>query len=332
MRLKRHFGSIATSCLIALLLLGLVGCSKEETPQSSSKTNVSKTVMVNQYVTHPILDAVLTGMQERLGQEAGIEVIVKNSNADAMTCRQINEQFLQQNPALIVALGTSAAQSAVQVANGKIPVIFGAITDPVGAKLAESLERPGGNKTGTTNRWPFDDQVRLVHELLPNARSIGVIVNPGEENCNAGVEVFRQTAQELGLTLAEAPATNSSEVKTAASVLRGKKVDVILISPSNTLFSALDSLISTAQEAGIPVVGGDESAVERGSVATYGFSNKDVGVATAEIVLEVLNSEKEAGTIPVARPKQNRLFVNATAIEKAGIIIPESLRSMVLEK
>jgi putative tryptophan/tyrosine transport system substrate-binding protein len=328
MRLKRHFSSIVTSCLMAVLIFGLGGCSKEESPKSST----SKTVMVNQYVTQPILDAVLAGMQERLSQEAGIDVIVKNSNADAMTCRQINEQFIQQNPSLIVALGTPAAQSAVQVANGKVPVVFGAITDPVGAKLADSLERPGGNKTGTTNRWPFDDQVRLVHELLPNAKTIGVIVNPGEDNCNAGVEVFRQTAKKLGLTLVETPATNSSEVKTAASVLTAKKVDVILISPSNTLFSALNSLISTAHEAGIPVIGGDESAVERGSVATYGFSNKDVGIATAEIVLEVLKGEKTAGTIPVARPRKNRLFVNTVEVKKAGITIPESLRSSVVAK
>ncbi|NTU50309.1 MAG: sugar ABC transporter substrate-binding protein, partial [Desulfobulbaceae bacterium] len=72
--------------------------------------------------------------------------------------------------------------------------------------------------------------------------------------------------------------------------------------------------------------------VERGSIATYGFSYKDVGVATAEIVLEVLKGDKAAGTIPVARPKQNKLFVNAMAIKKAGITIPESLRGVVEEK
>jgi len=288
--------------------------------------------MINQYVAHPILDAVLTGIQERLGQEKGIEIIVKNSNADAMTCRQINEQFLQQNAAVIVALGTPTAQSAVQLANGKIPVVFGAITDPVGAKLADSLGRPGGNKTGTTNRWPFADQIKLIRDLLPNVKMIGVIVNPGEDNCEAGVKIFRETARELGLTLVETPATNSSEVKTAASVLVSKKVDAIIVSPSNTLFSALNSLISTAEEASIPVIGGDETAVERGSVATYGFGNKDVGVATAEIVIEVLKGERKTGDIPVTCPKQNRLFLNTKALEKAKITVPEKLRGLIVEK
>ncbi len=316
--------------LITLLSLSFLGCTEDN--EQLPKASAAARVMVNQYVTHPILDAVLAGMQERLGKEQNIKVIVKNSNADAMTCRQINEQFLQQYPSLIVALGTPAAQSAVQVAAGKVPVVFGAITDPVGAKLADSLMRPGGNKTGTTNRWPFRDQVRLIHDLIPKAKTIGIIVNPGEENCNAGVEIFRIATEELGFILIETPATNSAEVKLAAQVLVSKKVDAILISPSNTLYSALDALIATAQQAGIPVIGGDESAVERGSAATYGFSNYDVGVATAEIVLEVLKGEQKAGDIAIASPKQNRLFINTAALETAGISIPEEMQSAIEEK
>ena len=311
---------VAVLVVIGILLLG------------RSNQGPEKLVAVNQYVTHPILDAVLEGFQERMDTEKGIRVVVKNSDADAMTCRQINEQFVRQGSSVIVALGTPAAQSAVQVANGNVPVVFGAITDPVGAKLADSLEHPGGNKTGTTNRWPFAAQVRLIRQLMPKVQTVGVIVNPSEDNCNAGLEVFRNEAAKLGLKLVEVPATNSAEVKTAAQVLAGTKVDVILISPSNTLFSALDSLMSTAETAGIHVIGGDESAVKRGSVATYGFSNKDVGVATAVIVLEVLNNGKPVGDIPVARPKQNRLFINKAAIRRAGITIPSELSGSLGEK
>lgn len=324
---------------IAIFLLAAMALANDgRLKQKTSPKQQVQTVAVNQYVTHPILDAVFEGMKERLAQEQGIDIIVKNSNADAMTCRQINEQFVRQGPAVIVALGTPAAQSAVQVANGRIPVVFGAITDPVGAKLADSLEQPGGNKTGTTNRWPFSDQVRLIKQLMPQVKTVGVVVNPGEDNCNAGLEVFRTVTKEQGLTLIEIPATNSAEVKAATEVLVSKNVDVILISPSNVLFSALDSMISTAKSAGIPVIGGDESAVQRGSVATYGFSNKDVGVATAEIVLEVLKMERgrrggrDVGSIPVARPKQNSLFVNPEALQRANITIPAELQAQLIEK
>ena len=317
--------------LVAILLvIVFVFGPRLWTKQDSGKG--VKRVFVNQYVTQPILDAVLAGMQERLAVEGNIEVVVKNSNADAMTCRQINEQFVQQRPDVLVALGTPAAQSAVEVAKGVIPVVFGAITDPVGAGLADSLEAPGGNKTGTTNRWPFDEQVRLIRQLLPQASSVGIIVNPGEENCNAGVAAFREAATKEGLTLVEVPATNSAEVNAAAEVLVGKKVDVILVSPSNTLFSAFNSLISKADSAGIPVIGGDESAVQQGSVATYGFSNKDVGIATAEIILEILKGGKDAGSIPVAKPKQNHLFVNEEALKKANLTIPSELKELVINE
>lgn len=314
--------------LILAATLPMFGCSQGE--GDSGKTVVA----VNQYVTHPILDAVREGLEQRLNEEFGekVEIVVKNSNADAMTCRQINEQFVRQKVDVIVALGTPAAQSAVQVSGNKVPVVFGAITDPVGSKLAKSLEQPGGNKTGTTNRWPFADQVQLIREVLPEAKTIGVVVNPGEENCNAGVEVFRNTANQLGLDLSEMPVSNSSEVKAATQALAVKQVDVILVSPSNTVFSALDAMIQTAHEAGIPVLGGDESAVAKGSIATYGFSNRDVGVATADVIIELLGGDKKSGDIPVASPKTTSLFVNENAVDKAGVTIPENLLSQAVKK
>ena len=316
---------------VVLLVLAGIAVTAYFVAARSASDGSKKLVMVNQYVAHPILDAVMDGLQERLAQE-NVQIVVKNANGDAMTCRQINEQFMRQNPAVIVALGTPAAQSAVQVADGRVPVVYGAITDPVGAKLADSLDHPGGNRTGTTNRWPFAEQVQLVRRLLPSARTVGVIVNPGEDNCNAGVEVFRREASRAGLSLQEVPVTNSAEVKAAAEVLVSRGVDVILISPSNTLFSALDSLISTAQNARIPVLGGDESAVGRGSLATYGFSNHDVGVATAEIVLEVIGRDGAAGDIPVAAPRENRLFVNEEAMSRAGITIPDDMAASLIRK
>jgi putative ABC transport system substrate-binding protein len=205
-----------------------------------------------------------------------------------------------------------------------IPVVFGAITDPVGAKLADSLERPGGNKTGTTNRWPFEEQVRLISRVVPGAKRIGVVVNPGEENCNAGMKVIRHVAGQLGLEIVEVPVANSAEVKAATESLV-RKTDVLLISPSNTVFSALDTLIGTARDARIPVIGGDESAVKKGSLATYGFRNADVGIATAEIVLKLCRDNTPAGDIPVALPPKARLFLNEDAAAALGIKLDKSL-------
>lgn len=308
--------------LSVLSVIALVaGCGKKNdaasTPHGANVAAPEKVVGVNQYVQHPILDAVLKGLQDRLSTEPGVRVVVKNSNGDALSCQQINEQFVQSKVAVLVALGTPAAQSAVNVA-GDTPVVFGAITDPVGAKLADTLQRPGGKKTGTTNRWPFEDQVALVRKAMPTAKRLGLVVNPGEANCEAGMAVIRAEAKKAGLEVVEAPVANSSEVRAAVESLRGK-VDVMLISPANTVFSALDTLLGVAKESGIPVFGGDESAVTRGSIATYGFSNAEVGRETAEVVLRVLQGKVPPGEIPVARPPTAKLYVNATAAAAAGV-------------
>jgi len=290
---------------------------------SNNNSSVIK-IGVNQYVAHPILDAVYEGFQEKISDESHITIVFKNSNADAMTCRQINQQFVNSGVDIIVALGTPAAQSAVNISKGNIPVVFGAITDPVGAKLADSLDKPGGNKTGTTNRWPFEEQVLLIKKILPDTKKVGVIINPGEENCVSGMKVIREVVKEQGIELIEVPITNSGEIKTAVDRLINSNVEAILISPSNAVFSALDTVINIAIQKKIPVFGGDETAVQKGSVATYGFSNKDVGVATAQVVLKVLSGEK-AGDIPVTKPLEVKLYTNKQVANELNIILSESL-------
>jgi len=316
------FKKIMRLCPVFVLFtvaLSLGACSKQvDNEQADYK------IGVNQYVQHPILDAVLEGLQSELGSQKSYQVIVKNSNADALTCRQVNEQFVQSGVDVLVALGTPAAQSAVAVAGDDVPVVFGAITDPVGAKLADTLETPGGNKTGTTNRWPFDQHVSLVQQLFPNARRIGVVVNPGEANCESGMRVIRATASSRNLSLVEVPVANSAEVRAAVESLKGR-VDVILVSPANTVYSALDTLIGSALNIGIPVVGGDESAVKRGVVATYGFSNEAVGVATAKIVVMITEGDAEPGNIPVGCPPGAKLFYNAKAASEAKVSVPDDL-------
>jgi len=138
------------------------------------------------------------------------------------------------------------------------------------------------------------------------------------------MEIIRAEAKKVGLELIEKPFANSAEVQTAAESLLGS-VDIILISPSNALFSALDSLLRVAKKGNIPVIGGDESAVKRGSIATYNFSNTDVGIATAEIVIKVLKGDTNPGDIPVARPPKSRLYINQEAAKEAGITFSPDL-------
>ena len=307
---------------VAIVIVGLivlVSCD------SGTDSDTEIKIGVNQYVTHEIFDAVYAGFKETLkadGRE--IEIVFKNSNADAMTCHQINQQFVNSDIDVIVALGTPVAQSAINVAGEKVPVVFGCIMDPVGSKLADSLDKPGGNKTGSTNAWPFAKQISLIKKMLPGVVKIGMVTSPGESNCVSGMKIVREAAKEQGIELIEVPITNSGEITAAVKRLINEPVGAIMVSPSSAAFSALDATISLAHANGIAVIGGDETAVEKGSIATYGFSNKQVGVATAEVVLRVLDGERP-GDIPVARPKDMDLYFNEDSMKKFNVSMPEGL-------
>ena len=249
---------------------------------------------------------------------------LKVANADINMVNQINNQFLSSNVDVIVPLGTPAAQSAVNLTK-TVPIVFGAITDPVAAKLADSMEKPGGNKTGTTNRWPFDAQVSLIRKIKPDAKKIGILVNPGEENCVAGMKYIRKALDEAKLPFVEVSVSNTSEILTAVQSLVGKKVDVILVSPSNVVVSGASAIVNVAQENKILLVGGDKGTVQNGSLATYGYDNVEIGRTTADLVLRILREKINPGDIPVAAPPTTRLYINLSVATKTGVKVPEEL-------
>jgi putative tryptophan/tyrosine transport system substrate-binding protein len=316
--------SLILYAIIAIVFI--TGCDRQKTIEQKSHFVVG----VNQYVQHPILDAVYKGLKERLDKEQNFEIKLKIANADMNMVNQINNQFVNNKVDLIVALGTPSAQSAVKISKD-IPVVFGAITDPVAAKLADSLVKPGGNKTGTSDIWPFEKQVSLIKIVNPQTRIVGIITNPGEENCNAGMYYIRKELDKSGLKYIEVPVSNTSEILSAAKSLVGK-IDMFLVSPSNVVVSGISSLIKVALDNKIPVIGGDRETVENGSLITYGFDNLEIGKETAELVIKILKENKNPGDIPVSKPPIVSLYLNETYLTKLSISIPKDLLLNAKEK
>ncbi len=162
---------VVTLILCIALSLTSMNCEKEAPKY---------VIGINQFMQHPLLDDVSRGIIEELAdngisENKGSKIILKNANGDLSVAVQINKQFVDQKVDIIVPLGTPSAQSAYQLTE-RIPIIFGAITDPLKAGIVESLESPGRNITGTTDRWPYDKQVSLIRELVPDAQKVGIIL------------------------------------------------------------------------------------------------------------------------------------------------------------
>lgn len=284
-------------------------------------------VAVTAIVEHPALDACRDGVRDELkaaGYEEGknLRFVYESAQGNPGTAVQIAQKFVGENPSVIVPISTPSAQAVVS-ATSDIPVVFTAVTDPLGAKLIGNLEKPGGNVTGMSDLSPLGKQLELIREIVPAAKKIGVPFNPGEANAVTLVQLLKEKAAPLGMEIVEAPAPKSAEVQAAAQSLVGK-VDVIYVPTDNTIVSALEAVVGVGVDNKLPVFAGDTDSVKRGVIAAVGFDYYDVGRQTGKIVARILKGEKP-GDIAVQGIEITQLFVNPGAAQKMGITIPDSV-------
>ena len=285
------------------------------------------TVAVTAIVEHPALDAARDGIKEALA-EAGykegenLKFVYESAQGNPGTAAQIARQFVGDAPSVIVPISTPSAQAVVS-ATRDIPVVFTAVSDPLGAELIKDMEKPGGNVTGLSDMSPVADHIALIKEITPNAKSIGFIYNTAEANSVSTLAALKAEAEKAGLTIVESVATKSAEVQGAARALVGR-ADVIYVPTDNTIVSAFEAAVGVAEEAKIPLYAGDTDSVNRGALAALGFNYFDVGKQTGEVVVRVLKGEKP-GDIPVRVAAGTDLVINKKAAEKMGVTFPESI-------
>ncbi|PWG89356.1 ABC transporter substrate-binding protein [Vibrio cholerae] len=278
-------------------------------------------------VEHPALDATRQGLLDGLkakGYEEGknLEFDYKTAQGNPAIAVQIARQFVGENPDVLVGIATPTAQALVS-ATKTIPIVFTAVTDPVGAKLVKQLEQPGKNVTGLSDLSPVEQHVELIKEILPNVKSIGVVYNPGEANAVSLMELLKLSAAKHGIKLVEATALKSADVQSATQAI-AEKSDVIYALIDNTVASAIEGMIVAANQAKTPVFGAATSYVERGAIASLGFDYYQIGVQTADYVAAILEG-KEPGSLDVQVAKGSDLVINKTAAEQLGITIPEAV-------
>lgn len=303
----------------AATVAGLLGTS----PAAADDAFVAVTAIVE----HPALDACRDGIRDELAAAGfkdgeNLKFVYESAQGNPGTAAQIARKFVGDAPSVIVPISTPSAQ-AVVAATSEIPVVFTAVTDPVGAQLVESMEQPGGNVTGMSDLSPLAKHLELIREITPDAKTVGVPYNPGEANAVTLLELLKKLAPDAGFEIVEAAATKSSEVLGAAQSLIGN-VDVIYVPTDNTIVSALEAVVKVGIDNQIPVYAGDTDSVPRGVMAAVGFNYYDVGRQTGKIVVRILNGENP-GDIPVEGVQTTELYVNPAAAEKMGVTIPEAV-------
>lgn len=273
---------------------------------------------------HPALDDIEQGVMDAV-KDAGISATfdLQNANGDVNTANQIAAQFKSEKVDVAVGIATPVA---IALANTMkdIPVVFGTVTDPLGAGLVTTLEHGEGNVTGMSDELPSKEHIRLFKEIC-GIKTLGYIYTSSEDNSVSALELVKAGCKENGIELVVQAISNSSEVKAAAEAIVGR-VDGIYLSTDNTVFSALPSLVNVFNKAKKPIFSGDVTgAKEGGCLIASGFNYYKAGYATGEMVVDILNGKKPS-EIPVrfmTKPSDSDLLFDLDVAKACGITIPE---------
>lgn len=305
------------SIAAAILIPGLIA-----SPAVMAQT---KTVAVTSIVEHPALNSVRDGVKEALeaaGFKEGenLKWEFQSAQGNPGTAATIARKFIGDKADVIVAIATPSAQ-AVVAATKDIPAVYSAVTDPVAAQLVKGWDASGTNVTGVSDLLELQKQIDLILQVVPNAKRVGMVYNPGEANSVVVVEGLKKLLVAQGLQLVEATAPRTVDITAAARNLVGK-VDVIYTNTDNNVVSAYEALVKVATDAKIPLIASDTDSVKRGAIAAVGIDYKDLGRQTGVIVARILKGEK-AGDIPSETSNKLQLFINPKAAKSQGVTLSE---------
>ncbi|MCM3709006.1 ABC transporter substrate-binding protein [Sporosarcina luteola] len=310
----------------AALLLSACGTSSGGSTSTGEKAKTYK-IGVTQIVEHPSLNAAFDGFKQAL-EDAGIEAEYdpQNAQGDNSANTTIANNLISSGVDLIFANSTPSAQ-AVAGATKDIPIVFTSVTDAVSAELVESLESPGGNVTGTIDNHPdaIPNTMKFLKEEL-GAKKVGMVFNSGEANSRAQVDAVKEILKEMDMTVVEASVATSADVKQATESLIGK-VDSLYIITDNTVVSALESVVSVANEQKLPMMVGEFDSVKRGGLAAYGFEYYDIGYEAGQMAVKILKGENKPADLPVQVPQNLKLIMNEDTAETIGLSIKDEWKA-----
>lgn len=330
------------SIMLALCLAAaLAGCggAAGSTPAASTPAGepaegapadgASYTVGICQLVQHDALDAATEGFKDALTEALGSAVTFDEQNAsgDAPTCTTIVNGFVSGGVDLILANATSPLQAAA-AATSEIPILGTSVTDYATALEIEGWTGTvGGNISGTSDLAPLDQQAEMLHEMFPDAKTVGLIYCSGEPNSVYQIEVVEAALQGMGYTCERFAFTDSNDI---GSVVQSAcdASDVLYVPTDNTAANNTEAIANVVIPAKVPVIAGEEGICKGCGVATLSISYYDLGYTTGQMAAKILTGEADIATMPVEYAPEVTQKYNAEMCQQLGITPPEGYEAI----
>lgn len=315
-KIKQIMAIVMSGCLLA-------GCS------SKPESEIPK-VGVAQIVSHTSLNEIrdsFTREMKNLGYVDGktIELQYQDAANQTSNLNTIMANFADEKEDVIVAIATPTAQVAANYSDD-IPVVFSAVSDPVEAGLVESLEKPGGNITGTCDEIQIDQMLALAKSIQGDIKKVGFLYDAGEANSVSNLKKAKSFCKKNNIELIEATGKDLTELQSAMMNLLDQGVDIVFSPNDNTVASGMAALADMAREAGIAYYVGADSMVKDGGFATVGINYTKLGEDTAHMVDAILKG-KSPKDIPVKVFKDDlSIYLNEAYLKDLNIQLPEKIK------
>ena len=301
------------------------------TAASSAQTNsMGKIYHIGalQLLQHPALDAAYKGFVDQLKADGFVEgqnltIDFQNAQGDQSNCDTIANKFKNEALDLILTIATPAAQSVANVITNT-PILFTAITDPVSAKLIKDIKNPGTNCTGTSDMNPIADQLKMLQQVCPNVKNVGIIYTSSEQNSVVQADIAKTEGAKLGLTMTDYTITSSNDITAVMNSMVGK-VDAIYAPTDNTIASAMANVALVAEPNKIPVMCAEAGMVASGGTMTLGIDYYKLGQQTGDMAAKVLKGEAQPQTMPVEYQTSFAYTVNVKNAQTIGLTIPKDI-------
>lgn len=278
-----------------------------------------------QYVEHAALDSATEGFKQALKENGYEDVTIdyKNASGDNATLQLMAEQFASGDYDVLLGVATPAVQALLTAVSDK-PILGTAVTDYVSAGLVASNEAPGANLTGTSDMNPVDKQIDLLMQLVPDAKTIGVLYTSSEINSEIQAKMAEEEAARYNLNVVPKTISAVGEVQQAVESLVGQ-VDALYIPTDNICASAMAVIASVANPAKLPVIVGEENMCNEGGLATIGLNYTKLGYQTGMMAVRILKDGANPAEMPIEGLGDADVYLNQVTADEVGIVFPQEL-------
>ena len=305
--------------LMAAVVLSFVIAQQVKKPATTAKY----TIGILQTASHPALDAVRDGFMEELQSKFGGDVafVVQNAQGSISQAHTIAQQF-HANRQLngVFAIATPAAQAMSAVDKVK-PIVIAAVTDP----NALGLIYPMTNVCGVTDAINVSAEIDMLVQLVPSAKTVGLLYTSGETNSLVMAKQMRQELEARGLVVTDFAVSNESDLA-ALTELACRKVDVLLAPTDNMVASAISLITTIMLKYKKPFIVSDNMLLKFGPLAARGVDYKASGKQAAQLAYKVVVEGKKPYELPIEQADSTKAFVNQATLDALGLVIPEGLK------